>query len=218
MDLRGGADWRRAQHFRVARHDADVPAGPRDAAAWQAARERLLGGTAPPLEALARERGAAAASGAASSSGEPGAAEERRALRAAQEECFRYARSVLSTTATTLDPMSFTRLVCGRPVQVPPMSVVSKPRPPPIRTPGPFVPSSEPPAPSHHPPQLRPKVVLPADFVARLLVFPLTHGPPAPGQEQRSARAGQPGPLWSTWRGPVTGEPGAACPESSAPA
>ena len=110
------ADWARLQHGRIAHRDSAVPPGPRTQATWTAAREELREGGGQCLQPLwGTQPRSADASG---STAEPGAGHDAAQLRELQEVCRQHAREVLSTAPTSLDPMQFTRMVCGRPVQV----------------------------------------------------------------------------------------------------
>ena len=109
-------DWARLQHGRIAHRDPAVPPGPRTEETWTAARDQLRQGAGQCLQPLwgsQRRQG-----GASGSTAEPGAGHDAEELRQLQEVCRQHAREVLSTAPTSLDPMQFTRMVCGRPVQV----------------------------------------------------------------------------------------------------
>lgn len=108
--------WAEKQRSRVANRCLDVPPGPRTKETWAEAREALragLGSCMRPLEGWQDP-----SSNSLAGSVEPGADLLHPALRDLQDACRKTARESLSTTATVLDPMQFTRMVSGRPVQV----------------------------------------------------------------------------------------------------
>jgi hypothetical protein len=109
--------WEEKQRRRIAQRDPQVPPGPRSEQTWAEARSMLCAGLGNVMQPMwGRED---PAPGIPVGSAEPGAGLLRAPLQELQEVCRQHAREVLSTTATVLDPMQFTRMVCGRPVQVP---------------------------------------------------------------------------------------------------
>ena len=108
-------DWEQRQRHGVAHRDPEVPPGPRDQQVWVDAREALQAETANCMQPLWGSP--LHTMGASSSAAEPGAGIVDTPLRELQEVCRQHAWEVLSTTETVLDPLQFTRMVCGRPVQ-----------------------------------------------------------------------------------------------------
>jgi len=108
--------WKEQQKDRIISRSSDVEVGPRTKAVWEDARDSLRCGVGSWMKALQLDRGPLTNAGSSSSAS--GAAFLQPALQDLQEACRRTARESLSTTATVLDPLQFTRVVCGRPVQV----------------------------------------------------------------------------------------------------
>jgi len=108
--------WKEQQKDRVLSRSSDISVGPRSKAVWEDARHTLRCGMGSWMKALRTDQDPFRDVGSASSAS--GAASLQPALQDLQEACRRTARESLSTTATVLDPLQFTRVVRGRPIQV----------------------------------------------------------------------------------------------------